>query len=129
MLKQVVYFFYYATECFSFYMKVKFDEDRRYPRMEHILQAVRCQYLTPSFLKEQMSTCSVLQKVPACREYLAKIFKVIINTLNYFLTLQRWKTSARSAFGYHSLWTTAIPGRVFPTLSLSLPKSSGLSWI
>ncbi|CAH2107586.1 unnamed protein product [Euphydryas editha] len=43
--------------------------------MEHILQAVRCQYLTPSFLKEQMSTCSVLKKVPACREYLAKIFK------------------------------------------------------
>ncbi|XP_045446590.1 kelch-like ECH-associated protein 1B [Melitaea cinxia] len=54
---------------------VKFDEDRRHPRMEHILQAVRCQYLTPSFLKEQMSTCSVLQKVPACKEYLAKIFK------------------------------------------------------
>ncbi|XP_069354584.1 kelch-like ECH-associated protein 1 isoform X2 [Maniola hyperantus] len=54
---------------------VKFDEDRRYPRMEHILQAVRCQYLTPNFLKEQMSTCSVLKKVPACREYLAKIFK------------------------------------------------------
>ncbi|CAB3243823.1 unnamed protein product [Arctia plantaginis] len=54
---------------------VKFDEDRRHPRMEHILQAVRCQYLTPSFLKEQMSTCTVLKKVPACREYLAKIFK------------------------------------------------------
>ncbi|KAI8428655.1 hypothetical protein MSG28_007385 [Choristoneura fumiferana] len=43
--------------------------------MEHILQAVRCQYLTPSFLKEQMSSCSVLQKVPACREYLARIFQ------------------------------------------------------
>ncbi|XP_052738459.1 kelch-like ECH-associated protein 1B isoform X1 [Bicyclus anynana] len=54
---------------------LKYDEDRRYPRMEHILQAVRCQYLTPNFLKEQMSTCSVLKKVPACREYLAKIFK------------------------------------------------------
>ncbi|KAL0892388.1 hypothetical protein ABMA27_015511 [Loxostege sticticalis] len=54
---------------------VKYDEDRRHGRMEHILQAVRCQYLTPSFLKEQMSTCQVLKKVPACREYLAKIFK------------------------------------------------------
>ncbi|XP_049865708.1 kelch-like ECH-associated protein 1B isoform X2 [Pectinophora gossypiella] len=54
---------------------VKYDEDRRHPRMEHILQAVRCQYLTPSFLKEQMSTCTVLRKVPACREYLAKIFQ------------------------------------------------------
>ncbi|KAL4708352.1 hypothetical protein ACJJTC_019588 [Scirpophaga incertulas] len=54
---------------------VKYDEDRRHPRMEHILQEVRCQYLTPRFLKEQMSTCSVLKKVPACREYLARIFK------------------------------------------------------
>ncbi|XP_028159730.1 kelch-like ECH-associated protein 1 isoform X2 [Ostrinia furnacalis] len=56
-------------------VQVKYDEDRRHGRMEHILQAVRCQYLTPSFLKEQMSTCQVLRKVPACREYLAKIFK------------------------------------------------------
>ncbi|XP_048484823.1 kelch-like ECH-associated protein 1B isoform X3 [Plutella xylostella] len=54
---------------------VKYDEDRRHPRMEHILQAVRCQYLTPSFLREQMTTCAVLKKVPACREYLARIFK------------------------------------------------------
>nr|QPF20446.1 Kelch-like ECH-associated protein 1 [Chilo suppressalis] len=54
---------------------VKHDEDRRHSRMEHILQAVRCQYLTPRFLKEQMSTCAVLKKVPACREYLAKIFQ------------------------------------------------------
>ncbi|XP_038210647.1 kelch-like ECH-associated protein 1B isoform X2 [Zerene cesonia] len=54
---------------------LKYDEDKRYARMEHILQAVRCQYLTPSFLKEQMSTCTVLKKVPACREYLAKIFQ------------------------------------------------------
>ncbi|XP_053602255.1 kelch-like ECH-associated protein 1B isoform X1 [Plodia interpunctella] len=54
---------------------VKYDEDRRHSRMEHILKAVRCQYLTPNFLKEQMSTCSVLEKAPACREYLAKIFK------------------------------------------------------
>ncbi|XP_059048391.1 kelch-like ECH-associated protein 1B isoform X2 [Achroia grisella] len=54
---------------------VKYDEDRRHARMEHILKAVRCQYLTPNFLKEQMRTCTVLEKVPACREYLAKIFK------------------------------------------------------
>ncbi|KAI5638650.1 kelch motif domain-containing protein [Phthorimaea operculella] len=54
---------------------VKYDEEKRHARMEHILQAVRCQYLTPSFLKEQMRTCRVLNKVPACREYLAKIFQ------------------------------------------------------
>ncbi|KAG5672550.1 hypothetical protein PVAND_002671 [Polypedilum vanderplanki] len=54
---------------------VKYDEDNRYPKMEHILYAVRCQFLTPKFLKEQMKNCDVLKKVPACREYLAKIFK------------------------------------------------------
>lgn len=54
---------------------VKYDEDSRYPKMEHILYAVRCQFLTPNFLKEQMSNCAVLKKVPACREYLARIFK------------------------------------------------------
>lgn len=43
--------------------------------MEQILYAVRCQFLTPKFLKEQMKNCDVLRKVPACREYLAKIFK------------------------------------------------------
>lgn len=55
---------------------VKYDEDNRHSKMEHILCAVRCQYLTPSFLKEQMKNCDVLKKAPACREYLAQIFKV-----------------------------------------------------
>ncbi|XP_076040286.1 kelch like ECH associated protein 1 [Oratosquilla oratoria] len=54
---------------------VTYDEDTRQPKMEHILQAVRCQYLTPRFLTEQMEKCKLLRKVPACREYLAKIFK------------------------------------------------------
>ncbi|XP_065371092.1 kelch-like ECH-associated protein 1B isoform X2 [Calliphora vicina] len=54
---------------------VKFDEENRYPKMEHILFSVRCQFLTPTFLREQMKNCDVLRKVPACREYLAKIFK------------------------------------------------------
>ncbi|KAM7360313.1 kelch like ECH associated protein 1 isoform 2-T2 [Cochliomyia hominivorax] len=54
---------------------VKFDEENRYPKMEHILFSVRCQLLTPTFLREQMKNCDVLRKVPACREYLAKIFK------------------------------------------------------
>ncbi|GLV34165.1 Keap1 [Carabus blaptoides fortunei] len=54
---------------------VKYDEDNRHSKMEHILCAVRCQYLTPNFLKEQMKNCDVLKKAPACREYLAQIFK------------------------------------------------------
>ncbi|EAA02757.4 AGAP012550-PA, partial [Anopheles gambiae str. PEST] len=53
---------------------VKYDEDNRYPKMESILSAVRCQLLTPSFLKEQMKNCAVLRRAPGCREYLAKIF-------------------------------------------------------
>jgi len=56
---------------------VKYDEEKRYPKMEHILHAVRCQYLTPKFLRDQMKNCDVLKKLPACREYLAQIFKVI----------------------------------------------------
>lgn len=54
---------------------VKYDEDNRYPKMEHILYAVRCFFLTPNFLKEQMKNCDVIRRVPACREYLARIFK------------------------------------------------------
>ncbi|XP_049285643.1 kelch-like ECH-associated protein 1B isoform X1 [Anopheles funestus] len=54
---------------------VKYDEDNRYPKMESILSAVRCQLLTPSFLKEQMKNCAVLRRAPGCREYLAKIFQ------------------------------------------------------
>lgn len=56
---------------------VKYDEEKRHPKMEHILHAVRCQYLTPKFLRDQMKNCDVLKKLPACREYLAQIFKVI----------------------------------------------------
>ncbi|KAK4297612.1 hypothetical protein Pmani_029988 [Petrolisthes manimaculis] len=54
---------------------VMHDEDSRQPKMEHILQAVRCQYLSPRFLTEQMKNCQLLKKAPACREYLAKIFQ------------------------------------------------------
>lgn len=57
--------------------------------MEHILYAVRCQYLTPNFLKEQMKNCDVLKKLPACREYLAKIFQVsqLLLIINWFLSV------------------------------------------
>lgn len=54
---------------------VKYDEESRTGKMQHILYAVRCQFLTPTFLKEQMKNCDVLKRVPACREYLARIFK------------------------------------------------------
>ena len=63
---------------------VKYDEEKRYPKMENILLAVRCQYLTPNFLRDQMKNCDVLKKLPQCREYLAQIFKVIVYILFHF---------------------------------------------
>ncbi|XP_034241117.1 kelch-like ECH-associated protein 1B isoform X5 [Thrips palmi] len=54
---------------------VKYDEENRRPKMEHILQAVRCQFLTPAFLSKQMKSCDLLKKLPQCRKYLAQIFK------------------------------------------------------
>ncbi|XP_057375527.1 kelch-like ECH-associated protein 1 [Daphnia carinata] len=54
---------------------VRSNEEHRRPRMEDILGAVRCHYLSPSFLKDQMKNCDILKKVPACREHLAKNFQ------------------------------------------------------
>ncbi|CAG9830013.1 unnamed protein product [Diabrotica balteata] len=54
---------------------VKYDEENRYMKMEPILSAVRCQFLPPKFLNDQMTNCEVIKKTPACKEYLARIFK------------------------------------------------------
>lgn len=55
---------------------VRYDEENRHTKMEHILSAVRCQFLPPQFLNDQMTNCEVIKKTPACKEYLARIFKV-----------------------------------------------------
>ena len=54
---------------------VKYDEDKRRPKFEHLLQAVRCHFLTPCFLQEELQSCDILQKTPQCRDYLSRIFK------------------------------------------------------
>ncbi|VEN55814.1 unnamed protein product [Callosobruchus maculatus] len=54
---------------------VRYDEDNRHTKMECILSAVRCQFLPPKFLNDQMTNCEVIKKTPACKEYLARIFK------------------------------------------------------
>lgn len=54
---------------------VRHDEDNRHKKMETILSAVRCQFLPPKFLNDQMTNCEVIKKTPACKEYLARIFK------------------------------------------------------
>lgn len=52
---------------------VRYDADNRYSKFENILASVRCQLLTPHFIREQMQNCDVFNRVPRCREYLAKI--------------------------------------------------------
>ncbi|KAH1017837.1 hypothetical protein HUJ05_008431 [Dendroctonus ponderosae] len=54
---------------------IKYDEDTRNRKMEDILSAVRCQFLPPKFLNDQIQKCDVIKKTPACKEYLTKIFK------------------------------------------------------
>lgn len=54
---------------------VRYDEEHRHKKMELILNAVRCQFLPPKFLNDQMTNCEVIKKTPACKEYLARIFK------------------------------------------------------
>lgn len=61
---------------------VKYDEDNRHRKMEDILAAVRCQFLPPKFLNDQIEMCDVIKKTPACKEYLAKIFKVRKQSVN-----------------------------------------------
>lgn len=42
---------------------VRSNEEHRRPKMESILGAVRCHYLSPNFLKDQMKNCDILKKV------------------------------------------------------------------
>ncbi|XP_073977102.1 kelch like ECH associated protein 1 [Rhodnius prolixus] len=64
------------TEVYNAVLRwVKYEEEERRPKMHCVLSAVRCQFLTPKFLNEQMKNCEVISKIPACREYLAQIFK------------------------------------------------------
>uniref|UniRef100_A0A0A9VQJ5 Kelch-like protein diablo n=1 Tax=Lygus hesperus TaxID=30085 RepID=A0A0A9VQJ5_LYGHE len=64
------------TEVYNAVLRwVKYNEEERRPKMHAVLSAVRCQFLTPSFLNEQMKNCEVIKQLPACREYLAQIFR------------------------------------------------------
>lgn len=48
---------------YPFLQWVRSNEEHRRPKMEDILGAVRCHYLSPSFLKDQMKNCDILKKV------------------------------------------------------------------
>ena len=86
---------------------VCYDEERRRPKLEHLLCAVRCHFLTPVFLKEQLMYCDVLKRVPKCKDYLSRIFQDL--TLHKKCNVNRRKPCAPpviyTAGGYlrHSL--------------------------
>jgi kelch-like protein 19 len=54
---------------------VKYEEEKRSPKFEHLLSAVRCHFLTPHFLNKQILHCRVLKKNQQCLEYLTRIMK------------------------------------------------------
>lgn len=54
---------------------VQNDTDKRLCKLEGLLYAVRCHFLSPLFLEKQLQNCSILQKMPQCQEYLSKIFQ------------------------------------------------------
>ncbi|XP_018009902.1 kelch-like ECH-associated protein 1 isoform X2 [Hyalella azteca] len=47
----------------------------RAEKMQYVLKFIRCHYLPPHFISEQMSQCTIVKSVPACREYLENVFK------------------------------------------------------
>ncbi|XP_014225331.1 kelch-like ECH-associated protein 1 [Trichogramma pretiosum] len=110
---------------------VSYKEDDRSPLMESILHSVRCQYLTPNFLREQMKNCDLLKRMPSCKEYLAKIFKDL--TLHVKPRVQRRTPKAKriifvaGGFHVHSLDTLEAynvdDGTWTKLASLLLPRS------
>lgn len=54
---------------------VQHDTERRLCKLENMLSAVRCHFLSPMFLEKQLKHCTVLKKMPQCQEYLSNIFK------------------------------------------------------
>ncbi|KAF8774557.1 Kelch-like ECH-associated protein 1 like protein [Argiope bruennichi] len=62
---------------------VKHDKPRRCPRLSDILNAVRCHFLTPRFLKEQMQKCEVLKNEPQCCDYLSRIIQDLTSRRKY----------------------------------------------
>nr|XP_011431859.2 kelch-like ECH-associated protein 1 [Crassostrea gigas]XP_011431860.2 kelch-like ECH-associated protein 1 [Crassostrea gigas]XP_011431861.2 kelch-like ECH-associated protein 1 [Crassostrea gigas]XP_011431862.2 kelch-like ECH-associated protein 1 [Crassostrea gigas]XP_011431863.2 kelch-like ECH-associated protein 1 [Crassostrea gigas]XP_011431865.2 kelch-like ECH-associated protein 1 [Crassostrea gigas]XP_034312562.1 kelch-like ECH-associated protein 1 [Crassostrea gigas]XP_034312563.1 kel len=54
---------------------VQHDPEKRICKLEGLLYAVRCHFLSPMFLEKQLNHCNILKKMPQCQEYLSKIFQ------------------------------------------------------
>ena len=53
---------------------VKHDAKREH-KLEQLLNAVRCHFLTPGFLKTELVQCDMLKQVPKCYDYLDHIYQ------------------------------------------------------
>jgi kelch-like protein 19 len=57
---------------------IKYDVERRSPRLIQLLGAVRCHFLSPVFLKEQLLTCELIRRTPNCCEFLTRIVNELL---------------------------------------------------
>ncbi len=51
------------------------NRERRLNKLEQLLSAVRCHFLTPRFLKEELDNCEILRQLPQCHSYLSRIYQ------------------------------------------------------
>ena len=56
---------------------VKHDEGTRKQCFEKLLGSghIRCEHLTPAFLKRQLDRCDILKNEPKCKDFLSRIFQ------------------------------------------------------
>lgn len=54
---------------------VQYDINSRLNKLEDLLCVVRCHFLTPCFLEEQLKCCDLLQRSPTCKSYLNRIYQ------------------------------------------------------
>lgn len=109
---------------------VKHDEARRRSKTADVLSAVRCHFLTPRFLKQQLQSCELVRSMPQCSEYLTKIIQDLTVRRQYTVA-QRKPQVAQVVYcvgGYqqHSLGALEClcpPHRWFRLAELSCPRS------
>ncbi|XP_029826385.2 kelch-like ECH-associated protein 1 [Ixodes scapularis] len=68
---------------------VKHDEGRRRSKMADVLYAVRCHFLTPRFLKQQLQTCDLVRSMPQCCDYLSRIIQDLTVRRQYTVAQRR----------------------------------------
>ncbi|XP_040061726.2 kelch-like ECH-associated protein 1 [Ixodes scapularis] len=78
------------TEVFEAVMRwARQDESSRGPQLEPVLQAVRCHFLAPHFLQEQVRNCALVKNHPKCCGYLSKVIQDLTLHKRYSCCLER----------------------------------------